>query len=99
MGDVIIINNLHDFPTGLSSNTGHQFVVDCTRAAEGLLTYQDLQQKYELTPADWQSITKDEALGYNFRRLIRWLRILLRLILRALFPPTQTAADSSQTTV
>jgi hypothetical protein len=26
------------------------------------------------------------AVGYNFRRLIKWLRILLCLILRALFP-------------
>ena len=26
------------------------------------------------------------AVGYNFRRLIRWLRLLLRLILTALFP-------------
>jgi transposase, IS5 family len=26
------------------------------------------------------------AVGYNFRRLIRWLRILLCLILTALFP-------------
>jgi len=27
------------------------------------------------------------AVGYNFRRLIRWLRILLRLYLAMLFPP------------
>jgi IS5 family transposase len=26
------------------------------------------------------------AAGYNFRRLIRWLRLLLSLILAALFP-------------
>ena len=26
------------------------------------------------------------AAGYNFRRLIRWLRLLLRLFLNALFP-------------
>jgi transposase, IS5 family len=26
------------------------------------------------------------AAGYNFRRLIRWLRLLLRLFLIALFP-------------
>ena len=30
------------------------------------------------------------AVGYNFRRLIRWLRILLRLILTLLFPPPQS---------
>jgi transposase, IS5 family len=28
------------------------------------------------------------AVGYNFRRLIRWLSLLLRQILAALFPPT-----------
>jgi IS5 family transposase len=27
------------------------------------------------------------AVGYNFRRLIRWLRILLRLLLTVLFAP------------
>ena len=27
------------------------------------------------------------VVGYNFRRLIRWLRILLRLYLAMLFPP------------
>jgi IS5 family transposase len=26
------------------------------------------------------------AVGYNFRRLIRWLSILLRLLLASLFP-------------
>ena len=29
------------------------------------------------------------AAGYNFRRLIRWLRLLLRLFLTALFPPVR----------
>jgi IS5 family transposase len=29
------------------------------------------------------------AVGYNFRRLIRWLRILLRLILMAFFPQSK----------
>ena len=30
------------------------------------------------------------ATGYNFRRLIRWLRLLLRLFLNALFPSALT---------
>jgi transposase, IS5 family len=30
------------------------------------------------------------AVGYNFRRLIRWLRLLLRLFLTALFPSLLT---------
>ena len=32
------------------------------------------------------------AIGYNFRRLIRWLRILLRLFLAVLFAPPNTLA-------
>ncbi len=32
------------------------------------------------------------AAGYNFRRLIRWLRILLRLLLAMLFAPPNTRA-------
>jgi transposase, IS5 family len=32
------------------------------------------------------------AAGYNFRRLIRWLRILLRLFLPVLFAPPNTLA-------
>jgi len=32
------------------------------------------------------------AAGYNFRRLIRWLRILLRLFLAVLFAPPNTLA-------
>jgi IS5 family transposase len=32
------------------------------------------------------------ATGYNFRRLIRWLRILLRLFLAMLFTPPNARA-------
>ena len=32
------------------------------------------------------------AVGYNFRRLIKWLRILLRLFLTMLFAPPNTRA-------
>ena len=59
MGNVI---SLHASPIDLNSDTGHQFVTDATRAAEGLLTDQELQQKYELSPADWRNIEKDKAL-------------------------------------
>jgi transposase, IS5 family len=30
------------------------------------------------------------AAGYNFRRLIRWLSVLMRLLLNALFPSLLT---------
>ena len=64
MGNVI---NLHSSPIDLNSDTGHRFIVDCTRAGEGLITDKELQQKYELSPADWQNITKDTALGRAVR--------------------------------
>jgi len=64
MGDVV---NLRSTPVDLTSDVGHQFVVDCTRAAEGLLTDRELAEKWELSPADWQSITKDMALGHAIR--------------------------------
>lgn len=63
MGDVI----LRGVPIDLNSDVGHAFVVDATRAAEGLITDRELAEKYELSPADWQSITKDLALGHAVR--------------------------------
>jgi hypothetical protein len=64
MGDVV---NLRSIPIDLNSDVGHQFIVDCTRAAEGLITDRELAEKYELSPADWQAITKDKALGHAIR--------------------------------
>ena len=51
----------------LNSNVGRQFVVDCTRAAEGLITDKELVEIYEISPADWQNIAKDAALGRAIR--------------------------------
>jgi hypothetical protein len=64
MGDVIALSKS---PIDLNSDVGHQFIVDCTRAGEGLLSDKELQEKYELSPADWQNITKDMALGRAVR--------------------------------
>ena len=64
MGDVV---NLRSIPVDLNSDLGHAFVVDATRAAEGLITDAELSEKYELSPADWQAITKDKALGHAVR--------------------------------
>jgi hypothetical protein len=64
MGDFVC---LHSDPVDLTSDARHRFVVDCTRAAEGLITDRELQEIYELTPADWASITKDAALGRAIR--------------------------------
>ena len=64
MGDVVLLSKT---PIDLNSDVGHRFVVDCTRAGEGLLSDKELQEKYELSPADWQNITKDMALGRAVR--------------------------------
>jgi hypothetical protein len=64
MGDVIPLSKS---PMDLNSDAGHRFVVDCTRAGEGLLSDKELQEKYELSPADWANITKDMALGRAVR--------------------------------
>ena len=53
---------LGDVPIELSSDLGRQLVVDCTRAAEGLVTDRELIEKYEISPADWGNIAKDTAL-------------------------------------
>jgi hypothetical protein len=45
----------------LNSDVGRQFVIDCTRAAEGLVTDKELVEKYEISPADWGNIAKDTA--------------------------------------
>jgi hypothetical protein len=64
MGDIV---NLRHAPIDLNSDVGHAFVVDATRAGEGLITDKELAEKYELSPSDWQNITKDLALGRAVR--------------------------------
>ena len=51
----------------LTSDIGRQFVVDCTRAGEGLISDRELAEIYEISPADWQNIAKDAALGRAIR--------------------------------
>ena len=50
-----------------STVTGRQFVVDCVRAGEGLITDRELAEKYELDPPAWIAITKDVELGHAIR--------------------------------
>jgi hypothetical protein len=59
MSKIVVLRGI---PTDLSSAVGHQFVVDCVRAAEGLITDSDLQSKYELSPVNWKDITESTAL-------------------------------------
>ena len=63
MGDIV---QLHS-PIDLNSDLGRAFIVDATRAGEGLITDQELQEKYELSLADWLAITKDKAIGRAVR--------------------------------
>ena len=65
MGGEIV--NLSRTPIDITTDAGHAFVVDCTRAGEGLITDADLKEKYELSPADWRNVTKDAALGRAVR--------------------------------
>jgi hypothetical protein len=64
MGDVIVLRNT---PVDITSDVGRQFITDATRAGEGLISDRELAEKFELSPADWQSITKDVALGHAIR--------------------------------
>jgi hypothetical protein len=59
--------NLHKLPVDLNSDVGQAFVVDATRAGEGLITDKELSEKYELSPKDWQAIKKDRALERAIR--------------------------------
>ena len=60
MGSTVILGGV---PVEISSDLGRQFVVDCTRAGEGLISDPELAEIYEISPADWQNIAKDAALG------------------------------------
>jgi hypothetical protein len=51
----------------LTSDIGRQFVVCCTRAAEGLVEDQEIMEVYEISAADWQNIAKNAALGRAIR--------------------------------
>ncbi len=48
MDDSIV--TLRNTPITLDSDVGRQFVVDCVRAGEGLITDRELAEKYELDP-------------------------------------------------
>ena len=64
MSDVVILRGI---PIDLPSAEGHQFVVDCVRAAEGLISDSDIKSKYELSPEDWKGITQSTALARAIR--------------------------------
>jgi len=51
----------------LNSDRGHAFVVDATRAAEGVISDKDLEAKYELSAVDLRNIAQDPAVGKAIR--------------------------------
>ena len=57
--DVIV---LHGETIDLASNTGRELTADCTRAAENLITDDDLRAKWELSPSDLEKLTRNKAL-------------------------------------
>jgi hypothetical protein len=64
MSDSVV---LRDTPVDLDSDLGRAFVVDCVRAAEGLITDRELAEKWELAPPNWIAITKSAELGHAIR--------------------------------
>jgi hypothetical protein len=53
---------LHGETIDLASNAGRELVADCTRAAENLISDDDLRAKWELSPADLENLTRNKAL-------------------------------------
>jgi hypothetical protein len=53
---------LHGVSVELNSDLGREFTENCVRAGEGLISDRELSELYELTPADFQDISKDTAL-------------------------------------
>jgi hypothetical protein len=64
MRDTVVLGGVE---IELTSDAGRAFVVDCVRCAESLLTDKELVQIYEISPADWQNIANDAALGRAIR--------------------------------
>jgi hypothetical protein len=64
MGDTVVLGGV---AVELASDIGRQFVTDCVRCAESLLTDKELAQIYEISPPDWQNIANDAALGRAIR--------------------------------
>jgi hypothetical protein len=52
----------------LDREIGQQFVVDCSRVAEGVADAAAIQFKYELTPQAWQELMADMTLDRHIRR-------------------------------
>jgi len=58
---------MHGIVTHLDSPEGRRFVVDCTRAGEGLIEDRELVEIYEISAKDWQAVTENRALANAIR--------------------------------
>jgi hypothetical protein len=63
MGEIIPLHS----PIDITSDIGRAFVVDATRAGEGVITDHELQERYELSLADLKNIAADKAVGRAIR--------------------------------
>jgi hypothetical protein len=64
MASTIALNGTE---TALASPEGRDFVSDCVRAGEGLISDSDLREKYEIAADAWKNITKNKALVQAIR--------------------------------
>ena len=59
MAEVVVLNGIE---TDLDSAIGREFVTDCVRAGEGVITDSDLCLKYEIEPQTLATITQHKSL-------------------------------------
>jgi hypothetical protein len=59
MASTLVLNGTE---TALATPEGREFVADCVRAGEGLISDSELRKKYEIAAAAWKGITKNKAL-------------------------------------
>jgi hypothetical protein len=64
MGDSIILRGIE---VELTSDVGRAFITDATRAGEGVISDQDLLEKYELSIEELQAIANTKAVGRAIR--------------------------------
>ena len=63
MGDIVQLRS----PIDIHSDVGRAFIIDATRAGEGVISDQELQERYELSTVDLKNIAADKAVGRAIR--------------------------------
>src|SRR5262245_43692221 len=59
---------LRGIAISLTSNIGAAFVADCSRNREKIFSDAQIQEKYDIDPADWDDIVKNRALRIAISR-------------------------------